>query len=311
VNGSTRTRPVRLVEVPFNSSGLTDGVARMPDALRKAGLTELLRADGPLSVHRVEVNQPEPRRGTSGLLAEEALVAMVEDVGASTEEAWQGGAMPLVVGGDCPALLGPLISLGRAGPPGMVFVDGHEDAWPPGLSPSGEAADSELGLALGLFPAPAELGGKLPCLDPARLLVLGPRDLAETAAAGAPSIAGLTTLRDGNWLATADLPGELPGLVDRSAGAGSAGWWFHVDLDVLSTEALAAVDYRQPGGIRWGRLEQLTEVVLARPGCRGASVVIYNPDLDSGAAAARICGYLARTAALLRQGDPPAVDQPG
>ena len=68
-------------------------------------------------------------------------------------------------------------------------------------------------------------------------------------------------------------------------------WWFHVDLDVLSTDALAAVDYPQPGGITWERLEQVTRVILARPGCRGASVVIYNPELDDGAAAPRIAEF--------------------
>jgi arginase family enzyme len=26
-------------------------------------------------------------------------------------------------------------------------------------------------------------------------------------------------------------------------------WWLHVDLDVLSTEALSAIDYPQPGGL--------------------------------------------------------------
>ena len=39
--------------------------------------------------------------------------------------------------------------------PGLLFVDGHEDAWPPSASPTGEAADCELGLALRLFVLPA------------------------------------------------------------------------------------------------------------------------------------------------------------
>lgn len=65
------------------------------------------------------------------------------------------------------------------------------------------------------------------------------------------------------------------------------GFWLHVDLDVLSTVALAAVDYQQPGGLGWDELEELTGRALADPRCMGWSVVIYNPDLDDGGQGAR------------------------
>ena len=68
-------------------------------------------------------------------------------------------------------------------------------------------------------------------------------------------------------------------------------WWLHIDLDVLSTESLSAVDYPQPGGLDWARLDHVVGVILNRPGCRGASVVIYNPELDDGAAAPRIAQF--------------------
>ena len=58
------------------------------------------------------------------------------------------GRFPLLVGGDCPVILGALAALqADRGRPGLLFVDGHEEAWPPRLSPTGEAADCELGLA--------------------------------------------------------------------------------------------------------------------------------------------------------------------
>jgi hypothetical protein len=65
---------VVLVEVPLNSSGRTDGVARMPDALR-AGLHEALPALD--RVVAVDVGDLVPRRGPSGFLAEDALVRAV------------------------------------------------------------------------------------------------------------------------------------------------------------------------------------------------------------------------------------------
>jgi len=35
-------------------------------------------------------------------------------------------------------------------------------------------------------------------------------------------------------------------------------WWLHVDLDVLATSSLAAVDDPQPGGLDWSTLTALS-----------------------------------------------------
>jgi arginase len=98
-----------------------------------------------------------------------------------------------VVGGDCPVLLAALVA-GRAeaGRMGLLFVDGHEDAWDPRASPTGEAADSELGLALGQHrdALPGPLASQLPLLDVADVAILGARDADELAAHGQPSLAG-------------------------------------------------------------------------------------------------------------------------
>jgi arginase len=56
-------------------------------------------------------------------------------------------------------------------------------------------------------------------------------------------------------------------------------WWFHLDLDVLSTEALPAIDYPQPGGLGWDELAVVATAALSA-GPRGWDVTIYNPDLD-------------------------------
>ena len=157
----------------------------------------------------------------------------------------------------------------------MLFVDGHEDAWPPRASPTGEAADCELGLALGLFGTGLSppLRAVLPRIDPADVAAVGPRDSAELAAAGVASLDGR--------LGALIRPAELT--ADRYAAALASlppPWWLHTDLDVLATGELAAVDYPQPGGLTWDQLAGLTGTALAADGCAGWSVCIYNPDLD-------------------------------
>ena len=67
--------------------------------------------------------------------------------------------------------------------------------------------------------------------------------------------------------------------VHLAAPAGSA-WWLHVDLDGLSTADLPAVDYPQDGGLSWFDLADFTGAALSIGGGVGATITIYNPDLD-------------------------------
>jgi arginase len=280
---------VELIGVPTNSSGTVDGVAWAPAVLRRGLVAALAGGAGLADAGDVRLPFPQPRRGPSGLLAEDALLAMIGRVCAAVRAARRRGRFPLLVGGDCPVLLRALAAVqAEAGRAGLLFVDGHEDAWPPGASPAGEAADSELGLALGLFDADLDprLRGALPRIRAEDVVAIGPRDEHELAAAAIPTLAG--TVR-------ALVRPDRPVAAEAAAAAASlpVPWWLHTDLDVLATAELAAVDYPQPGGLTWEQLSQVTAAALAASGCAGWSVCIYNPELDPDhSGAARIVGYL-------------------
>lgn len=176
-----------------------------------------------------------------------------------------------------PVILGALAALRQEqGRPGLLFADGHEDCWPPRVSPTGEAADCELGLALRLFDAglTPRLRGVLPRIHAADVIAFGPRDSGELAAAGVATLDG----RLGALIRPPDLT------ADRQAALAGlpALRWLHTDLDVLATTELVAVDYPQPGGLTWAQLTGITAAALATDGCAGWSVCIYNPDLDPG-----------------------------
>jgi arginase len=281
----------RLIYVPFNASGVPTGVARMPQAVHSAGVEH--RLPPPVEATWIRVSGLTPQRGPAGLISEDTLASVVTDTAAALREAWRDGHVPVVVAGDCPVLLAPLIGAAERGEAGLVFIDGHEDAWDPRVTPTGEASDCEIGLALGLFGGPKSLGRDLPCLSPRHLVVLGPRDQAELADAGQPSIRDrVAHYRSGAQLAAEQSYPDIADVVTATAASAPGGWWCHIDLDVLETESLAAVDYPQPGGLTWDQLESLTAACLSVPGCLGASVVIYNPDLDGGHAAARIADYV-------------------
>ena len=293
---------VSVVGVPFNSAGETDGVAGAPAALRRAGL--LAGLAGPaagVDAGDVDFDPPVPERGRSGLLSERALVSMVAATRRAVAATHQAGRFPLVMGGDCPVVLGGLAATrDRHGGVGLVMIDGHEDAYPPRRSPTGEAADSELLVALGLAEdLPEGLAALTPLLAPGQVALLGPRDEATIVREGVASLRGLVPLWSDVELAARG-PAAVAAQAATDVAAATPAWWLHVDLDVLATAELAAVDYPQPGGLGWPQLLEMTTAALAVPGCAGWTVAIYNPDLDpDGGQAARIVDYVAGAAAVL------------
>jgi arginase len=157
----------------------------------------------------------------------------------------------------------------------------------------------EFGFALGLTVAdlPQTLASELPKLDRDRVVVIGPRDARELAEAGVPSISDLVGVVRQN--AVAARPDRIAADAAAQLAAGGE-WWFHVDLDVLSTESLGSVDYRQPDGFDWETLEVLTRRALNSPRLIGWDVTIYNPDLDPDHTdARRIVRYLSESLGVL------------
>ncbi|HJS26975.1 MAG TPA: arginase family protein [Actinomycetota bacterium] len=271
-------RTIGLLGVPTNSSGTTDGVARAPAVLRESGLVETVRRHAEVHDHG-DVTLPAPssrRDARSHVIDPSGLGALVARVRDAVTPILDAGQLPLVVGGDCPLLLGCLAAASVRDEVGLLFVDGHEDAYLPAQSTTGEAADMELAFALGMADASwsPELAAVLPLVAPADVRILGARDAEILRAEGVPSLGDRVSLVDGVLLASD------PARFAASACAGLPDpWWLHLDLDVLSTEALPAVDYPQPGGLEWDALGQVAVTALsAHP--TGLDVTIYNPDLD-------------------------------
>jgi arginase len=152
----------------------------------------------------------------------------------------------------------------------------------------------ELGLALGVTTVPTlpALAATLPLVQPSDVVVLGPRDAAELRAAAVPTLADRVAFVADRVLRASD-PAALTRAAVQQVQARAGWWWLHVDLDVLSTEALPAIDYPQPGGLSWDHLAAVTRAALSTARPVGWDVTIYNPDLDAtGQDAARIVAYL-------------------
>jgi arginase len=271
-------RTIGLLGVPTNSSGKIDGVARGPMALREAGLLDAIQKHADVHDYgNVALPDSSPERDAeTHVIDPQGLGVLVARVRDAVTSILDNGHLPLVIGGDCPLLLGCLAAVTGRGRLGLLFVDGHEDAYLPGQSSTGEVADMELAFALGMADASwsPELTALLPLVEPADVRILGARDAGLLRAEGVPSLGDRLAIVDGDRLAA-----DPAGTAASACASLSDPWWFHLDLDVLSTEALPAVDYPQPGGLAWEELVSVaTTALLADP--HGWDITIYNPDLD-------------------------------
>jgi arginase len=275
---------IALIGVPSNSSGTNDGVALAPQALREAGLVTALRKHvDVIDFGDVEFLAPNSERNsTSGIIADKSLASMLDSVRCATEKALAANYFPLLLGGDCPLLIGSFASAQNLfGNIGLIFLDGHEDAYPPKQSPSGEAADMELGMLLGRGKddLPDYLQNLVPSLKPSEVILLGARDATILRDENVQSLAGQVEMYDDATIQGKDAAELMDSVVKKLSKQNSA-LWLHLDLDILSTSALPAVDYQQPGGIDWNQLELLTTTSLKSGKIIGWNVTIYNPDMD-------------------------------
>ncbi|MFJ6759401.1 arginase family protein [Streptomyces sp. NPDC091273] len=287
-------REIAIIEAPSVLGLRPSGVQHLPAALLHAGL-----ADHPGLVHAGRVDAPpyDPRRDPGTQVLNPAGIArysvrLADAVGTVLDD----DRFPVVLGGDCTVLLGNLLALRRRGRYGLLFLDGHTDFYQPSAEPTGEAASMELALATGRGPRLlADLEGRGPLVRDEDVVAFGFRDAAESHAAGMqPLPPGLRAIDlDGVRAAGAD--GAVREAITHLTHDDSAGYWVHLDVDVLDDAVMPAVDYRIPGGLTWPELESVLRTALAGERAVGLDVTIFNPGLDpDGTIAARLTTCLRR-----------------
>jgi arginase len=276
-----------IIEVPSPLGLRPDGVQSAPAALRTAGLHARLGSPDEARVDvppYSDVRDPQTR-----VLNPQGVAAVARGLADAVDKALDSDRFPVVLGGDCSILLGPMLALRRRGRYGLVFIDGHADFQHPDDEPDGEVASLDLALVTGRGPEMlTDLDGLRPLVRDEDVALVGYRVFD-----GNDHVLGehvrdtAITVVDGPEVRAGGAASALRKALAAVTRPGAEGFWVHLDVDVLDDDLMPAVDYRHPGGLSWEEAEEILRGLLHASGARGLEVTIFNPRLDPDGSYAR------------------------
>jgi arginase len=283
---SETIRPYAIIEAPSVLGLKPTGVEKLPERLLSLGLADRLQA------RRAARVTPPPysfeRDPHTRTLNARAISEWSPRLADAVGELLDAGEFPVVLGGDCSIVLGSTLALKRRGRYGLLFIDGHADFYQPDTNPNGEAASMDLAFATGHGPPLlTDLEGRAPLIRPDDAFVLGFRDADEQAQYGCWPLPKNLRAFDLATVRTMGVESAARAAVEHLTREDIAGFFIHVDADVLNDDIMPAVDYRLPGGLSWDELERTLRVAIASGKAVGIEITIYNPSLDRDGSAGR------------------------
>jgi arginase len=288
-----RKRTISIIEAPSNlglmppAPGQVPGVVRAPDAFREAHLASRLRAqtagriDPPL--YRAAI---EPETGIRNSAAIRGFSVRLAEM---IEREVRRDHFTMVVGGDCSILLGSALALRRLGRYGLVFIDGHTDFHTPKTSRTGGAAGMDLALATGYGPDMlTNIGGLKPLIRESDVWIVGNRDITDPARYPAAHIFKTQVqMVPLDKMRTMNINTVVQHIVERYEETAAAGFFIHLDVDVLDSSVMPAVDSPMPGGMTHNELARLLRALTNSELAVGMNITIFDPDKDPDGSIAR------------------------
>jgi arginase len=282
---------------PYDESGFVREIRRAPALFRDLELARRLHAADAgdvLPPPYVDFDRP-PGRARNEAGVESYSHALAARISAATSR----GDFVVLIGGECSIVLGALLGArsGIDGRVGLAYVDGHADFATPSESVTGSVASMCLALAVGRGDSPlARLSPDGPLVRGEDVVLIGRRDDTDA------GIYGEDVLRETGVLdvTAAEVMQRGTGPTARAAlerltRSGLAGFWIHLDADVLDPAVMPAVDSPDPGGLSLDTVAELLRPLVRSPKALGIELTIYDPGLDpDGSCARRLAALLER-----------------
>ena len=276
----------RVVVLGVASSAGTHhaGQERAPAALRAAGLLDRLRAGGIEVedrgdlVHEVFAADEMASRARNL----PAVVRVARTAADAVAGALAGGALPLVLGGDCTITLGVVAGVQRIDPAaGLLYFDGDADLSTPDTTSSGVLDAMGIAHLLGLADTElARLGPSIPALDDDRVALIG------YDGSDAESFSGTTLAARPDLVAFSD--DEVRADPERCARDAVASVCrratsviAHFDVDAVDSRDLPLANYPHYGtGVALADAARVLTVLCAAPGLAAIVLTEVNPSHD-------------------------------
>jgi arginase len=296
-------RPIAILGAP-SAIGIRlyedGGIRRLdlaPQALRAHGLVARLGAEDlgdvvqPRRYQDLERPTGRPRNEEDVAAYSHALAERV--AAASADEKFV-----LLLGGDCSIVLGALLGLRQTarGPVGLVYIDAHADFASLDESPSGSPCSMALALAVGRCDTPlARLAGDGPLVRAENVVHIGRRD--DTAPAYGNAALRASPMLDMPHAAMREKgpPDTARAAIERMSQI-DAGFWIHIDADVLDPAIMPAVDTPEPNGLDLDELIELVAPIARHPQALGLQLTIYDPTRDPSLDCAELLATLLESA---------------
>jgi arginase len=139
----------------------------------------------------------------------------------------------------------------------------------------------DLAIATGRGPkVVADIEGRRPLVRDEDAAVFAHRDAAEAAAQGSQPLPAAMLSIDLAEVRRRGAEAAAREAVAHLAREDLAGFWIHLDADVLDDAIMPAVDYRIPGGLSWDEVAEVIAAAASSGRMAGLDVTIFNPALD-------------------------------
>ena len=279
-------RPYAVLEAPSVLGLKPTGVQGLSRRLLDLGLAERLQAR---RAGCLDAPPYRPERDPETLtLNAHAIAEWTPRLADAVAAILDRDEFPVILGGDCSIVLGPMLALKRRGRYGLLFIDGHADFYQPEVNPNGEAASMDLAFVTGHGPERlTNIEGQRPLVRSEDAFVFGFRDGEEQREYGSQPLPPDLRAFDLATVRRLGIDAAARAAVDHLTREPLEGLFIHVDADCLSDAIMPAVDYRLADGLSWDELATVLRVALSSGRAVGLELTIYNPVLDEGGAAGR------------------------
>jgi arginase len=276
---------IAVIGAPLDLGQGRRGVDMGPSAMRVANLHSRLQSLGyeVEELGNVAVEQAESLpEGPIRAKYLPQIAATCERLGLLVAQALERGSMPLVLGGDHSVAVGTVGGVARhfrarEQQVGLIWLDAHADMNTPESSPSGNVHGMPLACIVGHGPAElASLFGFSPMIDPARVVIVGLRDVDKQEKLHVRGFGvHAYTMRDIDERGMRAVMDEAI----RTAG-GAAGFHLSLDMDFVDPKDAPGVGTPVRGGVTYREAHLAMEMICDSRRMVSMEVVEVNPVID-------------------------------